>query len=196
MSKRQTSLTSAFVVVSALLAVNLIVFGARHSEAQIPATAGPAGPVMVHGFYTTDRLWRFFSDGMVDMTNIAFGTPPGHCSPIAPGWCDPEDVGPHVILPPAAPLGSPGPTVIAGQYQDLRLFRFWSDGSVDVTSIEPHGSGNGCVPVPFCPDPGPFQVIGPAPYTACAPFDSSLDGFVDVVDLLDLLAAWGCSSGL
>jgi hypothetical protein len=190
MNTGQRTIATVLALVASLLVLNLVVKGTAPARAGQVATV-QAQPTLVDGEYDDGLFWRFFSDGTVDVTSFGWGTFPANCVPIDPPWCDPGDEGPHVVLPPAAPPGSPGPTVVAGRWQLPRLLRFWSDGSVDVTSIQFASDTHWCVPVPMCLDPGPFQVIGPAPYPSCAPFDSDLDGTVGITDFLTLLANWG-----
>lgn len=200
MNNGQKTVATMLAVVAVMLGLNLIVRGSPTAVAQV--ASGPAEPVLVDAQYheNTGYFWRFFSDGTVDMLTVAFS---GLCNPIDPAWCDPGDIGPHVVLPPLVPPGSPGPRVVGGRWQkpgnpvESLVFRFWSDGSVDSTPFSFPVTNNGCVPgASTCGNPGTFQVIGPPPYAACAPFDSNLNGTVDVPDLLALLAAWGCASGL
>lgn len=176
-------------VVAGLLGLNVIVKGTPPARAS-QARAGAGEPVLVDGDYTNEagaKVWRFFSDGTVDVTNFSWQ---GGCAPASS--CDPGEEGPHVVLPPAKPPGSPGPTIVAGRRQDTHILRYWSDGSVDVTTVSFAGDTNWCVPVPTCgANSGPFQVIGPAPNPACAFFDSDVDGAIGVNDFLDLLANWG-----
>ncbi len=48
------------------------------------------------------------------------------------------------------------------------------------------------MPVPVCgANSGPYQVTGPAAYPVCAPYDTDVDGEVDINDFLDLLMNWG-----
>lgn len=75
----------------------------------------------------------------------------------------------------------PVPKVVGGSAElyngDLRIYRIWDNGWVDLTQIEQEGD---CVYSPVCST----QLIG-----GCR--DLNGDGFVGTSDLLILLANWG-----
>ena len=188
MNRQRTALTVLLAAIVVLLAMNLLTPGVT---AQVPAAAGPAEAVLVDGEFDGDDLYRFFSDGRIDLLKVGWGF---SCNPIESLQCPPFSGGPHEILPPSVPPGSPGPRVVAGRAQGgTRLLRFWSDGSVDVTTIQLAGDTNWCEPVApsACPNNGPYQVIGAAPYAACSFYDGNFDGTINVLDLIELLLAFG-----
>ena len=84
------------------------------------------------------------------------------------------------------------PTVVAGvaytqaNFNEHRIYRFWSDGQVDTVWAS---IGNNCTPSSSC---GPTVII-----PGTCPGDITHDGAVATADLLGVLETWGpCPEGV
>ena len=83
--------------------------------------------------------------------------------------------------------GSTGSSSTSGiRISDFRIFRAWSDGSVDATwfRFDNNFGQEKCDLIEAC---GPIMVVPPTPCAA----DISHNGEVDVTDLLEVLGTWG-----
>ena len=82
----------------------------------------------------------------------------------------------------AQTLGVVGPekTVVGGSSEGSQLFRFWSDGSVDVTAYLTSG-----------PCQNDIQCTAPLLPSVCAAADFDGSGIVGFEDLLAVITEWG-----
>ena len=88
----------------------------------------------------------------------------------------------QIAAGPATPVPLSISAVQSGSGFRSKVYRLWSDGSVDVSGFT-YSSADDCEPNNQC---GPVQII-PAP----CPADVTADGAVDVLDVIELLLAFG-----
>ena len=190
MNTGHRTVAGLLAVVAAMLAFNLIVKGTPPEPAPGPVT-------LVNGIaHTSDvlsqepgrfRVWRFWSDGGVDMSTFNMNVPDSPCEQV-------NTCGPVVMIRGSggsAPIGVP--TLVnavahpaddlTGSVRKFRVWRFWSDGAVDMAWINTNADPDYCGTTDQC---GPVVMI---PGTCMADVDRN--GEVATTDLLEVLAAWG-----
>jgi hypothetical protein len=193
---RQHAVVCVSMFAVGLFVGSLVLSDSPSASAQNAGLDGPPVRTVVAGSkdksnINSFRVWRFWNDGGVDMAIVRFEDATS-CVQKNPWFCMSEILSPIANAQSAGLNGSPVRSVVDGRTERVfldfyRIWRFWNDGSVDMTVVNFEVPGS-CVQAPgFCMTP-----ILPS---GC-PADLDGSGDVGFADLIAILSAWGPCPGV